>query len=504
MTTLIKNIILVDGTSKPSFKADVLIRDQKIIALGSFPNTKADKIIFGNENYLVPGFIDISSNADRYLSLFSSPLHKDFISQGVTTTIVGHCGFSLAPLFYASLDHFVNWTKTNHININWKTTKEYLDALEKSFNFGVNIGTFSGHKVMREEILKNPKDFRNLTSNELRVLRSVLEGSIRDGSFGLSTGLGYYPYQQITYHELRALLDVVRQNKGIYETHIRNEKESIEEEVKEVLRLSQEMTTTTIISHLRPFFGFEEKYKNAISLIEEKTAKANVYFNINPFSYSAVSIDSFLPDEFRKDDRLALIEKLKDKDISKKVLDVLPKINGEKTIILNAPGVEIINGKNLFDFAQNRGLTVPKAIIELMIISKLRAILFYENLNQQEVDKAIISSRSLISSSGTNVDDHNAFKPDRSNKSFTTFLKKASVENINLEKAIFKISGLPASLLGLESRGFISSGYFADLVLLNKDLDVSMVMVNGNILIEDGQLVPNPILKGAILRKKKK
>ena len=105
MVTLIKNIILVDGSGRSPVKADVLIRDKKIVAVGSFPTYKADEVVNGNESYLVPGFIDPDITSDRYLTLFSSPYHKNFIAQGVTSGIIGQCGFSLAPNFYGHIWH---------------------------------------------------------------------------------------------------------------------------------------------------------------------------------------------------------------------------------------------------------------------------------------------------------------------------------------------------------------------------------------------------------------
>lgn len=506
MTTLIKNILLVDGSGKPPFKADVLINNNKIAAIGSFPNYKADKVIFGNEGYLCPGFIDMNANSDRYLTLFSSPLHKDFLVQGVTSILIGHCGFSLAPTFYGSLNHFWSWTKTNHININWKSVKEFLTSLQKRMDIGVNLGTMVGHRVIREDILKNPnEDFRNLTANELRVFRSVLSQAIGEGAFGMSTGLGYFPYQQTTYHELRALFDIVKQSKGIATIHLRNEKENILDSVKEAVRLSQELSIPTVISHLRPFPGFEEKFEESLRLIESKTAQADIYFDTNPFSSSAVPIDSFIPDFLKDRDRNLILEKIQDENIKKKLLETFPKIDGRKAVILNAPGVEFLNGKTLYEFARNRNLATNQTLLKLMEVTRLRGVIFYENLDSSEIDRALFSPRSLISTNSPNFDDSLiAFKPERSYRTFTEFIKRASRSNILIEKAIAKISGLPSKIMDLDGRGFISDGYFADLVLLNKDFDISTVLINGEIAVNEGQILPSYKGKGEVLRNSKK
>lgn len=502
MTTLIKNVILVDGSGRSSHKADVLIRDKKIIAIGSFPSYKADKVILGNEFYLAPGFIDFNNTSDRYLTLFSSPLCKDFLKQGVTTILIGHCGFSLAPNLYGSLNHLWSWSKTNHINLDWKGVGEFLNSLEKQGKIGPNLATLVGHRVIREDIMKNPQTFRDLTANEIRVFRFILSQSLKEGAFGMSAGLGYYPYQNISYYELRALLDIVKQLKGIFTVHLKDEKGFIIDSVKEILRLAQEIGIVTVISHLRPFLGFEENFNQALSLIEEKSNQVEVYFDVNPFDLSAVPIDNFIPESIKNADRELILEKLDDSKIAKEVKKLLPSLKLEEVVILNAPGLEKLNGKTLKEFASNRNLKEEKeALLSLMKETRLRAVILYRNLNDSEIEKSLLSSRSLISSNSPNFDDLPlTFKPERAFKSFPAFLKKTSSLGLSIEKAIYKISGLPAKILKLEKRGVISDGYFADLVIFNKDFEIKTVFVNGQIAVDEGELNPNFKGGGEVLR----
>ena len=502
MVTLIKNIYLVDGSGRPPFKADVLVKDGFVAALGSFPNYKADKTIFGNENFLVPGFIDVDASSDRYMTLFTSPSHKDFVLQGITSVMIGHCGFSLAPTLYGNLEHFFSWTKTNRININWRSMGEFLSVLSKR-PLGLNVGTLAGHKVMREDILKDPGSFRKLTANELRVLRLMLSRALEEGAFGLSTGLGYYPYQNTSYHEIRALADVLHQHGAVYTTHLKNEKEKLVTCVEETVKLSQDAGITSVISHLRPFIGFEDEYKKAREIIETKTARADVYFDINPFSASAVSLDALIPDAYKKEDRSTLVAKLKDASFIKNIASEFPHIDSKKIVILNAPEMGFLNGKTLYDFAQTRQLSAQAALATLMEITKLRGVVFYENLSQLEIDAALLSPRSLISTNSPSFDDvAGNFKPDRSTKTFTTYLSSAQAAHISIEKAIAKITGLPAKLFNLDGRGFISPGYAADLVLLTKDLTISSVLVNGSTVVEGGAFVGNEGAHvGSVLKK---
>ncbi len=506
MITLIKNVIIVDGSGKPPIKGDVLVREEKILAIGSFPQYKADKVILGNEGYLFPGFIYPNVSSDRYLTMFLSPLHKDFLLQGVTSAVVGQCGFSLAPSFYGkNLEHIESWAKSSHININWRSVGEFLKVIE-NYGMGINIGTLVGHEIIREDILKDPNEkFRNLNSNELRVFRSVLEKSIKEGALGMSTGLGYYPYQETSYYEIRALLDILKESKAVYATHLRNEREKLFDSVDETIKVSQEMSVTSIISHFRPLIGFEDQYEKSLNAIEEKSSKSNVYFDINPFNFSATSLSVLLPDFIKDNDNAVILEKISNKDISKKLLSSMPKVDPQKMIILNAPSFEFLNGKTLYEFAKNRELGSSQALIKLMEVTKLNGVVLYENLNQQEVSKAIFSSRSLISTNSPNFDNvFGTFKPERAYKTFPTYLKESDKNKISIEKSISKITGLPASIFNLDGRGFISAGYFADLTLFTKDFDASLVMVNGKIMVENGAIISsNQKGNGRVLRKNK-
>lgn len=493
--------MLVDGSGRPPVKADVIIRDEKILAIGSFPSFKADKIIFGNESYLCPGFIDINVSSDRYLTLFSAPRFGDFLLQGITSVLLGQCGFSLAPSFYGPLRNFETYAKTHKINANWKRVKEFLGVLSQNFRLGVNVGTLSGHCVMREEIVKDPAHFRPLTANELRVFRSVVSQAMKDGAFGISSGLGYFPYQETPYHELRALLDAVKNEKGVYATHLKNEKEGILDAVGETIRLSQETAITTIISHFRPFLGYEEEYEKALSLIEKKAAKANIYFDTNPFPSSAVSLNDFLPIPLQHKERETIMAYLNDKSYEKKIISQFPKLESQKTIIFNTPGMEFLQGKTLYEFARNRELSVAKALLELMKITRLSGSLFFENLNKTQIEKAIKSPRALISTNSAHTDALPFFKPPRTTDTFTKFFRVASSTGMTVEKAVAKITGLPAKILGMAGRGFVSDGYFADLVLLSRDFSPLMVMVNGKVAAEEGKIKEESPGSGKVLRK---
>ena len=132
MTILIKNILLIDGANRPAVKADVLVKNERIAAMGYFPGYKATEIIDGMGAYLAPGFIDINASSDLYLTLFSNPSQKDFLFQGITTIIGGQGGISLAPLLYGSLDLNKFYANPYKINVDWQTMEEFLKTINRN------------------------------------------------------------------------------------------------------------------------------------------------------------------------------------------------------------------------------------------------------------------------------------------------------------------------------------------------------------------------------------
>ena len=117
-------------------KSDVFVSDNKISAIGNFPNKKADMVLDGQGAYLSPGSSTCNTDSDHYLTLFDNPSQEDFLRQGVTTIMGGMCGASLAPLLYGSLESFQKWGDTNRVNVNWHTMAEFLAVMDKRTDGG--------------------------------------------------------------------------------------------------------------------------------------------------------------------------------------------------------------------------------------------------------------------------------------------------------------------------------------------------------------------------------
>lgn len=493
MTLLIKNGQMIDGAAKPPVQSDVLIKNEKIAAIGNFPRYKADETIDASGAYLAPGFIDINTDSDHYLTLFSHPQQKDFLIQGVTTIVGGQCGASLAPLIYGSLESIREWTDIGERNVNWHTFEEFYAVLKEK-KFGVNFATLIGHTTIRQDI--TGETFRDVASQELKILKSILARSLKEGAFGFSTGLGYSYAHQTNYLEIVELAKVAAENGALYTTHLRNEKEGLLLSVNETINLAKKTGVKTLISHFRPLKGFESDYDECLDLINKNVAEADIHFDISPTDASVVIAYALLPNWVRAADAKTTLLNLKNPEISKKILKELPKIKGEEISIVGAPRHEYLVGKTLKSFSQNRRLTLGQGLLSLIEITGGRAVIFCKNINIKNVIKALSHEKAIIASN--NSSPSKSLIPD--DYPFLKFLKLAEDKGIMpIEKAVHKITGLPAAKLGLKDRGLIKEGNFADLIIF-KNGEIRDVVLNGKRTVKSGQF--QNILSGKILKRR--
>jgi len=401
------------------------------------------------------------------------------------------------------LESIKKWANIDKINVNWRTVKEFLEAVEKRA-LGVNFGTLVGHTTIRHD-LTTAGSSRNLSRNEIRVFDSILEKSLKSGAFGFSTGLGYVENREIPYSEIKILAETAAEHKSLYATHLRNEKNGLIASVNETIDIAKETDVKILISHFQPLIGYEKNYEEALELINKNSDKADIYFDVNPFNTSTVLISVFLPEWIQKESYQTILKDIQTPGLREKILRELPRIKGEEIIIVNAPVHEYLIGKSLKEFAQNRDLNIGEGLLELMRLTNFRAVVFYKNINLKKTLKFLTNERAIIASNSAAFGEAEGFKkiikPERSYKTFTRFLElaeKAPGEKIMpIEKAIQKITGLPAQKLGLKRRGMVKEDYFADLVIF-KDVEIREVLLNGRRVVKDGKF--QDVLAGKILR----
>lgn len=502
MTLLIKNVKVLGGEGRSANEtnrqgSDIFIQGDKISAIGTFPNKKAGEVIDGQGAYLAPGFIDVNTDSDHYLSLFEYPSQDDFLKQGVTTIIGGMCGASLAPLLYGSLESIRKWVDTSRFNVNWHTMREFLLSIEKR-GLGVNFGTLAGHSTIRRAVVGDK--IRELTKNEAEIFGSVARRALEEGGLGLSTGLGYVHSYKTPYSEIKLLANIVKEYDGVYATHLRKNGAEVGESVDETIQVAEETGVKTNISHFMPLRGSEEEYVKALEKISHVPGDLDFSFDVYPFDTSILTLYSFLP-VWVQNTRERMVASIKDSWLQQKIKRDFPNVNPDDITVAQAPGNEFLVGKSLGDLSKMYNAPdYQSALLQLMLVTELKCVVFHKNIAAPLIAEAVRHPRSLIASNAASFrESDSVLKPERATKTFTKFLKLVEGEKLMpLEDAVKKITLMPAKKFGLKNRGVVREGAFADLVIF-KDASVKTVIVNGIIAVKDGLFEGR--LAGRVLRK---
>lgn len=497
-TLLIKGVQVVDGTGRPPFKGDIYIKGKKISAIGSFGGKAADTVIDGLGAYAAPGFIDAHTDSDHFLTLFTNPGQREFLLQGVTTVIGGHCGASLAPLLYGTLESIRKWADPAQINVDWHTLKEFLAVLGKR-RLGVNFATLIGHATIRRALLGEA--FRDLTLNEVRVFSRIVDRAMGEGALGLSTGLGYAHSNRVPLAEILPLLNVVARYNGVYATHLRDEKEGLVSSMRETLAAAEQSSVKTLVSHFRPLIGFEKEYDEAAAILEG--APESVHFDAYPFATSSLALYTFLPKWAQDGNLEKMLSHLTTPTIRNRIREELPPLNAETFFVAQAPRHEYLSGVSLAKFAEHRDCTDQReALLLLMELTKLRAVIFYRNIDEKRIHAAILQARSFVGSNSSSSAPPRGIRTlrslvlDRSIATFPHFLEIAEKAKWPIEETVKKISWSPAQFYGLGERGAIREGMYADLTIF-RNREIRQVVVNGALAVEHGQVTG--ALGGAVL-----
>ena len=501
MVTLIKNVVILDGTGTAPRKADVIIKRDKIAAIGRFHRYRNAQIIDGMGAYLAPGFIDVNTSSDLFLTLFSNPPQKDFLLQGVTTIIGGQNGISLAPIFYGSLELNKLFTDVHKINVNWRTIEEFLKTLQMR-RLGVNFGTFVGHATLRESIIGD--NFRDLTQNELNIFRSELKKSLEAGALGISINLDF-PLTSLTpYKEIKFLVEETARNKGVVSINLRSCGGADDDNIsalEEIINLAKETQCRIHIRNFARLTSGEAELKKIIDLIIENSAKTNIYLSVTPLKYLIAPLFSFLPAWASRGSLKEIHDNLKDGPTLAKIKKDLPaRLDSEEFKILSAPRHDYLVGKTLKEFSRIKDVSAKDALLHLLDFLNLKGAAVYKGYTGKVFSQAINFDLAVVSTGAASFGKN----PEESvmgdfYKIFPMFLGFAlGKSNLPIERAVRKITSTPAQLLGLKNRGFIKEKYFADLVMF-RDSKIENVFVNGALAVKDGQYTGE--LAGDILKK---
>ena len=528
--TLIINGVLIDGTGRERYKSDLVIMGDRIEKIGTIAATDRssfDRVIDAAGDVVCPGFIDTHSHCD--LLVFVDPYVEPKVRQGVTTEILGQDGISMAPLpkpYISSWRNILACLDGDSDEIDWEfeTTDGYLTALEQK-KIGLNESYLVPHGNIRMEAMG--LENRKPTDHEFQKMKDILRRELDAGALGMSTGLIYTPCAYAETEEIIFLCKIVAEYDGVFAVHQRSEADSILASMEEVIRIGRESGVKVHFSHMK-IAGIKnrDKITRVLELLDKaKSEGIRISFDQYPYVAGSTMLGVILPPWVHDGGTDKLIERLKDRDLRKKIKnDIENSLPGwddfvdfaglDKIYITSVTSRENMDlvGKNLVEIGQMRAKDPYEAAFDLLLEEKnVVGMMDFYGLEEHVV--------SFMKRPEQNVctDGLSGGKPHpRLYGSFPRILSKYVREEkvLTLEEAVRKMTGKPAEVFGLRKRGTLLQGNYADLVLFNPETvkdhgdyvepeqyptGIDYVFINGKLVIDQGQ--HTGVRAGAILRK---
>ena len=518
---LIKNGTVVDGTGKPGFKADVGLSGDKIFDIGNLSKAKAKVEIDASGQVVAPGFVDVQNHSDSYGNLLRNNHLESLTRQGITTILMGQCGSSLAPLLKGSLASMQKWASVEGINVNWTSAAEFFETMSRRGS-GVNLATLVGHATLRRDFIGDAA--RPLSSKEELQTVSLLKRSLQEGAYGVSVGLAYSHERLATEEEIHRLLKVVRGYNGVVSFHLRNEGAEIFAAVNEVFGFLRHTPVKSKISHLKILGQKNPAAAEKLLRMLEVASRDGLaaYFDVYPYTASAVVLYLLLPEWATLGGKTELVKKIKNKNIRADIVRDMETKNYpyDKITIATAALGQNFTGRSLAQIARDQNVSGPEAVLNLILAARDQVIVFWHDLDENILDALIKHPQAMIATDGSGYNQLDRFSKQvphpRSFGTTARVLAKYVREKkiLSLETAVHKMSAQPAGWAGIAGRGILAKNNFADLVVFDpqniKDLatyenpfkyptGLNYVVVNGQLAVKNGQY--QNILAGKVLRR---
>jgi N-acyl-D-amino-acid deacylase len=484
--TLIRNGLAMDGSGAPGKNADVALRGDRIAAIGDLSSATAKTIVDATNCVVCPGFIDAHSHSDAYLLI--EPDAPSKVSQGVTTEVVGHCGASAAPLLGAACLPS-DWASMTYPRLasakksapeksaTWSTVAEYR-ALFEQVRPAVNAVLLVGHNTLRAGVMGYAP--REATPAEIADMIRNLEQALDEGCSGLSTGLIYQPGRFSNADEITSLAFVTARRGGFYATHMRSEGARLLEAIDEVLDIGRTANIRVQISHLKTSgennWG---KIDDAFARIESAQREGvSVHADRYPYIAGGTDLDIVLPEWAATDGREAVLARLADAATAARIaaeLDAQRPAHEWNGVMIGGtvhPDLQRFRGQTLTQVAAELGLTPGQALVRIFQRDELRTGGFFFGMSATNMRRIfgrpwvmVGSDASIRALQGPLAADH---PHPRAYGSFPKFLRLIQDEKLmSLPEAVRRCTALPATAFGLQGRGQLAAGAFADVVIFD-------------------------------------
>ena len=528
---VIRNCSIIDGSGAASFSGEVAI-DNGVIAgagpkLGLNPLSEID----AGGAVVCPGFIDVHTHDDLYL-LFNPQGHAK-VRQGITTSVIGHCGISPAPGVsghWPELESCLSLLGARHFEqgvLKPMGFAGFLDMLEKA-RPGINIASLVGHTTIRLAAMGSVN--RAATQDEIKHMQQLVRQAMLEGAYGISTGLIYPPGSYAQTDELVGLAREAASLGGLYSTHLRNEASGVETALQEALDIGRQAGVRVQISHHKvggkPNWG---RSRATLEMIEKARAQGmEVTADQYPYTAGSTYLAATLPPDIQEGGAGYYCAKLKEPGFRAEVIRRIQTQSGpewenyvlslgfEGIVVASSPTRPECAGLSIARIAELDGADPMDALLDLLIADHAATGAIYHSMNEDDVTRIMTRPYVMVGSDGIPAFSENDKVHPRFYSSFPRVLGHYVRQKgiLSLEDAVRKMTSLSASTFGLKGKGLIRPGMDADLVIFDPEAvagpgsfgdpakepeGIHMVMVGGRVAVDKGRVTGRA--RGKILRR---
>src|SRR2546429_948526 len=480
---LIKGGTVYDGGGGEGRAVDVTVRGDRITGVGDFHNASAKNMIDARGLAVAPGFINMLSWSNE--SLIQDGRSQSEIRQGVTTEIMGE-GESMGPVNDRVREFMLKQQADIKYDIKWNTLAEYLQYLEKR-GVSCNVASFIGATTIRANVIGF--DDRAPTPQELDQMRELVRKEMEAGALGIGTSLIYPPAFYAKTDELIELCKVASKYKGKYISHMRSEGNQLLEALDELIRIRREANIPAEVYHIKAA-GQKNwgKMDNLLSRIESAQKEGlNIRANMYTYTAGGTGLDACFPPWTEDGGYPALFKRLRDPVMREKIKAEV-KIDSDKwenlylsagspdRIILvgfKSEKLKPLTGKSLAEVGKMRGKDPIDTAMDLVAEDESRVGTVYFMMSEENVKKEPAKPWISFGSDEASQAPEGPFLKSnphpRAYGNFARVLGKYCRDEkvLPMPDAIHRLSGLPATNLGLDHRGFLKEGMFADVVVFD-------------------------------------
>lgn len=530
LDVLIKNGLIVDGTGKPGYKADVAVKDGKIVKIAPAINDPAADVVNAAGLVVSPGFVDCHNHSD--MDILRGTDSYNYLEQGVTTQVCGHCGASRAPFYSnALLREKAYLPKAEYARLTelCATTTSFM-AAGKNASIGTNMAFFVGQGNIRGNVMEYSAE--KPTPKQLAAMQDRVVEAMEQGYLGYSSGLIYAPSVYADTEELIELAKAMAPYGGTYASHIRNEGNEVVNAVKEAIRVGEEAGVQVQISHLK-VIGLHNagKSEELLRMIDDANARGvRVFADQYPYHAGSAPLLSRIPPKFHVGNQI--LERIKDPEVRQQIDHAIFHETHEfescvysagydGTLIASLPKTPELAGRTIGELACEAGEKPIDTFCRILLENGGVGQGIYFNQSEQDMLRIMKHPRVFGGSDSSNYPDRR-YDPEsnggRHPRGTATMVRRLQLQRDlglrTLEDAVWSITGGPAQALHLDGQGLLKEGVDANITVFHyeklnanatyanpyrENEGICYVLVNGKVAVRDGHCIG--VRNGRLLRR---